>query len=104
MKIPSGRSQAVFSTVVCAAFAFQLASALLWAQTSGAPANPPNAYDYFTYPGFELWNPAKWAGNKAKAAPVATWITSHQKQIHSDYTIKDKYKGINDFVGHPDYN
>jgi hypothetical protein len=108
------------AVLLFAAFAICPASAVLQAQTSngssiGTASKPAggmvragsarsaNAYKYFTYPNFELWDSANWGGNKVKAAPVAAWITSHQKDTRAEYVVKDKYKGIQDFVGHPDY-
>jgi hypothetical protein len=58
---------------------------------------------YLTYPGIELWDPAEWESSRAKAGPILTWITSHQKDARAEYKIKDKYRGIQDFAGHPDY-
>jgi len=106
-----------FTVVLCAAFAIHLGSAELKAQSlassnvsgplEGTIQNPsvapPSANGYFTYPGFELWDMAKWAGDKAKVAPVVAWITTHEKGTHADYVVKDQYQGIQDFVGHPDY-
>jgi hypothetical protein len=72
-----------------------------------APASasiPAPAYKYFIYPGFELWNSARAGGNKVEATTLVSWITSHQKDARPEYTVKDKYKNIQDFVGHPDYN
>jgi hypothetical protein len=71
--------------------------------TPEASARLTSANKYYTYPNFELWDSAKWAGNEAKAAPIATWITAHEQGTHADYVVKDKYKGIKDFVGNPDY-
>ena len=59
---------------------------------------------YFSYPGFELWDAANWNGTKAKATPIATWVTAHEKDTHPEYVVKDKYKGITNWVGNPDYN
>jgi hypothetical protein len=76
-----------------------------WTQTGGgSDVRSTSAGRYFTYPGFELWDPAKWAGNNARAVPIARWIRAHQKDTRAEYQVKDKYKGIKDFVGHPDYN
>jgi hypothetical protein len=57
----------------------------------------------YTYPGFGLWDPAKWAGFKGMTDPLVSWIETHESGTHADYVVKGKYKGISDFVGNPDY-
>jgi hypothetical protein len=64
---------------------------------------PSNENAFFAYPGSELWNPAKWENGRAKAAPILTWITTHQRDARAEYQINKKYQGIKDFTGHPDY-
>jgi hypothetical protein len=104
--------------VFFAALAAILASPSLWPQTSTAPtANhpiagvmPPDASgnatiinQSFTYPDIELWDPKKWPGYRAKVTPVVAWIETHQKNTHPEYVVNAKYKGIENFVGNPDY-
>ncbi len=111
MNISSSWFPAKCVAVFCAGFVFHLDGAALWAQNASArdgiataSVGSASANPYFAYPAFELWDPAKWSGNRAKAAPIASWITAHQKVARAEYKVKDKYKGIKDFVGHPDYN
>jgi hypothetical protein len=100
--------------VLSAATAFYLAMVVIRAQTSAtptiseAPGEIANLSDrltntYYTYPGFELWDPARWAANKPKTAPITSWIETHEKGTHGEYVVKDRYKGITNFVGNPDY-
>ena len=106
----------------CAAFALLFANAVLPAQAPGgsntkaaidssADVMPPDASGrptmvntLFTYPNIDLWDSSKWKGNSPKATPIATWIRMHQKDTKAEYVVSDRYKGIRDFVGNPDYN
>ena len=106
---------------LCTVFSFFLASAIFSNQALCSPivgntndvseSMIPNAAvrlssvnNYYTYPGFELWDAANWTIDTVKAAPIVTWITTHENGAHADYVVKDEYKSIKDFVGHPDYN
>jgi len=81
-----------------------LAPGTLYGPIPGTEARTANAYRYFTYPNIDLWTAVGGAGNQAKAAPIAAWITAHQKDTRPQYAVKDRYKGIANFVGTPDYN
>jgi hypothetical protein len=59
---------------------------------------------YFTYPGIELWDPASWIEGRTKVAPLVASIHEHRLVQAGEYHVKNKYQGIRDFVGHPDYN
>ena len=105
------------AAVICLALAFSSGGPALPAQTSGgtaagAPsgytvpgtaARTVNAYKYFTYPNFDLWNAGAGRENKVPASQIGAWIISHQKVTPGEYVVKDKYKGITNFVGNPDY-
>jgi hypothetical protein len=115
MRIPSKYFVARSLVLLCAAFAITSQGTLRGqatpephAEAASAPAfSGPSAgltNMYFTYPGIELWDASRWTAGKAKAAPLAQWITSHEKGTHADYEVKDKYKNITNFVGNPDYN
>ena len=113
MKISSSWISARFIALFCAATALHLASGVLQAQSStasgpsaGMPLNATSRLvnTFYMYPNFDLWDSAKWTGSKSKAAPIASWITTHEQGTHADYVVKEKYKGITDFVGNPDYN
>jgi hypothetical protein len=114
MKLSASRfSKSV--AVLCAACAICATSTVLRAQAlSGSTATvssgdivPDSSVrltnPYYTYSNFELWDPARWAANKAKVTPITTWIETHEKDTAADYVVKNKYKGIKDFVGNPDY-
>jgi hypothetical protein len=111
----SGWFSARFALILCAAVASHLANPLLGAQGSngstrgGRPADQVQdssvrlTNPYYTYPSFELWDPAKWKSDTPKTAPILSWIEDHEEGTHADYVVKNKYKGIRDFVGNPDY-
>ena len=120
MRNSSGWFPAESVAVLCAAIALQSASTAPGAQSTsgsdartisapsgtvipGAAARMTSAYRYFTYPNIELWSSAGGGGSRIKVAPIAAWITGHQKATQGEYVIKEKYLGIKDFVGRPDY-
>jgi len=113
MKVAKSKCLVQLAAILCVALVLSLAGTVLSAQASSAPSYGPipgteartaNAYKYFTYPNFDLWTTGGGAGNQPKAAPIGAWITAHQKDTHPEYVVKDKYKGIANFVGNPDYN
>ena len=114
MRISSSRASAAI-VVLCAIFAIHSVTARAQLPNTSTERHPSTsrtqsesgetttANRYFSYPGIELWEPAKWADGKAKASPIVAWITTHEKSTQADYVVKEKYKGIDDFIGHPDY-
>ncbi len=99
---------AIISGLVCTAGSAQTAKPVASQPPQNtAPkglVNLAGGNKYYTYPGFELWDAAAWNGPKAKAAPIANWITANEIGTHAEYVVKDKYKGITNWVGNPDYN
>jgi hypothetical protein len=114
MKIFDSWPAARAVTLLGAGSAIVLASAGAWAQSASgtgpatgvvpadASGKPTIVNTHFTYPGIELWDPSKWPIPKAQ--PIAQWIETHQMDSRPEYVVKDKYKGITEWVGNPDYN
>ena len=114
MKTSKNWSPAKLIGMLCAAIAIYSTMLVIRAQSFVTPAISQasdviaNSTDrltntYYTYPGFELWDPAKWAANKPKTEPITSWIETHEKGTQAEYEVKDKYKGIKTFVGNQDY-
>jgi hypothetical protein len=103
--ISGGWFPAKLVAAFCAVSAFYLPGTAAWAQPSGGPVikadGAQTVNKYYTYPNIDIWDDAKWPMPQAK--PIAKWIESHEKDARPEYVVKEKYKGIKQWVGNPDY-
>jgi hypothetical protein len=107
VKISGSWFPATFVAAACTVPAFYLPGTAAWAQSPSGSVQKTTITSRavnksYTYPDIDLWDTSKWPAPKAK--PIATWIETHEKAGPStDYTVPQKYQGLQRYYGNPDY-